>query len=171
MSDVLMRMGTTPRHNNLVSSLFIEIGTLFKTKKLYAFQESCFLVHEGKKYSGDEKLVDSLYGTDKEFVDELGVIQPDFMLFQDNKYSQVGIKIVGIPDLVVEVWSKSNDKLEREMKHRIYSSSSLCEHWYLKQYSNAVECWMGNTKLSTQNLLNPLITTRNITFDLSHMAI
>ena len=170
--EQLLRMGTYPRHNHLVSSFFVEIGHLFKKKKVYPLQENCFLVHFGKKYSGDEKLVDAEALSDLSIVDELEVIQPDFLLFQHNKFVQTSstLRTAGIPDLAVEVWSKSNDKLEREMKFRIYSSSPMCEHWYLTQDSNLVECFKGNEVLPTQSLLHTLHTTGGLTFDLTHMA-
>ena len=170
--EQLLRMGTYPRHNHLVSSFFVEVGHLFKKKEVYPLQENCFLVHYGKKYSGEERLVDALALSDLTVIDELGVIQPDFLLFQHNKFVQSGstLRTAGIPDLVVEVWSKSNDNLEREMKFRIYSSSPICEHWYLTQDSNIVECFKGTKALTNQNLTHILRSTSGLEFDLTHLA-
>ena len=170
--EQLLRMGTYPRHNHLVSSFFVEVGHLFKKKKVYPLQENCFLVHFGKKYSGEERLVDASAVPDLTVLDELEVVQPDFLLFQRNKFVQTSstLRTAGIPDLVVEVWSKSNDKYEREMKFRIYSSSPMCEHWYLTQDSNVVECFKGTCALPSQDLSRVLKSTGGLEFDLTHMA-
>ena len=61
--DNLLRMATYPRHNYLASSFFSDIFHLFKQKKIYPLQENCYLAFFGKKYSGDEKLVDANAGT------------------------------------------------------------------------------------------------------------
>ena len=171
--DQLLRMGTLPRHNHLVSSFFADIFHLFKKKQAYPLQENCYLAIYGKKYSNEERLVDPKTVTDITVLDELDVVQPDFLLFQHNPYIQTPstLRTAGIPDLVVEVWSKSNDQLEREMKFRIYSSHPGCEHWYLTQDSNEVKCFKGTAMLPNQSLTSVLRTTRNLTFDLTHLAL
>ena len=75
--DNLLRMGTYPRHNHLASSFFSDVFHLFKKKLVYPLQENCYLVLHGKKYSGDERLVDADHVTDLDLLEELDVIQPD----------------------------------------------------------------------------------------------
>ena len=171
--DNLLRMGTYPRHNHLASSFFSDIFHLFKKKLVYALQENCYLAFLGKKYSGDERLLDASDISDLDLLEELDVIQPDFLVFKDNLYvqSRSTFKTAGIPDLVVEIWSKSNDKLEKEMKFRIYSSSEKCEHWYLTQDSNDVECYIGKNRLSNQSISEKLRTRSGLEFDLTHLAL
>ena len=171
--DNLLRMGTYPRHNHLASSFFSDIFHLFKKKLVYPLQENCYLVLHGKKYSGDERLVDASEVSDLDLLEELDVIQPDFLVFKDNPFvqSRSTFKTAGIPDLVVEIWSKSNDDLEKEMKFRIYSSSDKCEHWYLTQDSNAVECYIGKKRLENQTITALLRTRSGLEFDLTHLAL
>ena len=171
--DNLLRMGTYPRHNHLASSFFSDIFHLFKKKIVYPLQENCYLAFHGKKYSGDERLIDASEILDLDLLEELDVIQPDFLVFKDNPFiqSKSTFKTAGIPDLVVEIWSKSNDRLEKEMKFRIYSSSDLCEHWYLTQDSNDVECYIGKKKLPNQTISAKLITRSGLEFDLTHLAL
>ena len=171
-------MSTTTRHNHLLSSFLLDIGALFKKKELFPLKESCSLVFEGKKMSGEETLVDveSIENID-EFVsftiNGLNFVQPDFLLFQHNKFLQDPnkLKTAGIPDLIVEVWSPFNKPHEKEMKFRLYSSHPSCEHWYIDQNSNLVTCFKGKQQLPNQYLSKVLETTMGLKFDLTHMSL
>ena len=106
-------------------------------------------------------------------ISDLEYIQPDFMLFQKNPYlyNERQTKIAGQPDLIVEIWSKSDTPERREFKHLIYSSSPVTEHWYFKQKSNTVTCFMGRDALPDQHLGSILKTQADIQFDLRHLAL
>ena len=58
MADYTTNMATMPRHGHLVSTFFASIFHLFKEKKIYALQEQHALVFYGKKWTGEERLVD-----------------------------------------------------------------------------------------------------------------
>ena len=171
-------MATTTRHNHLIASFMLDIGPLFKKKELFPLQENCALVFYGRKMSGEETLIDPDYLENKdEFISysihEHDFVQPDFLLFHRNRYIQDvhKLKTAGIPDLVVEVWSKYNKSEERDMKFRLYSSSDNCEHWYIEQDSNSILCYRGKQRMEDQNLADALVTTSGLRFDLSHMAL
>ena len=172
------KMATFPRHGHLVSAFFANVFDKFKRKELYCLQEQHLLVIWGKKFTGYENLVDINNIDDiKDFkdniIEELDIIQPDFLLFKDNKFIQSNntLRTAGVPDLVIEVWSKGNLEAEREMKFKIYSSHEDCEHWYLDQYSNTVKCWLGKKSLQDQNLNQILYTQKNLEFDLRFLAL
>ena len=176
--DLSTRMATFPRHGHLVMSFLPNIWELFRNKTVYPLQEEQILVFKGKKYSGEEVLVDVDELEDKtkfvtKIIDMLGYVQPDFLFFKENTFIQSTstLKTAGVPDLVVEVWSDTNDPIERDFKFRIYSSNDKCEHWYLEQDSNIVQCYLGTLGLPTQNLTDILKTTRGIEFDLRHLAL
>ena len=176
--DLSTKMATFPRHGHLVMGFFPNILELFKNNEVYPLQEEQILVYKGKRYSGEESLIDVEKIVDMQkfrgiAIEELGTIQPDFLFFKDNAYVQSlnTLKTAGVPDLVVEVWSESNDLEEREFKYRVYSSSGKCEHWYLTQNSNEVECWLGKEKLKTQTLKRILKTSKGVEFDLMYLAL
>ena len=108
-----------------------------------------------------------------ETIEELAFVQPDFLLFQKNPYihNNSTSRVAGVPDLIVEVWSDANTDLEIDMKKRLYSSSDKCEHWYIHQNSNEVECWMGFQKSDPQFLYNKLVTLYGLTFDLRYLSL
>jgi Uma2 family endonuclease len=65
------------------------------------------------------------------FLDE-NVLQPDLLFIKvERKASCISAegKIVGVPDLVVEIWSPSNRKKEREEKRNVYETSGVAEYW------------------------------------------
>ena len=174
----LSYMAATHRHGQLVSGFFANCFELFKQRKIYPLQEQHPLVFRGRKYSGEEELIridesnrncEVLLAA----IEELDFIQPDFFFFQKNEFKRgaTGIKTAGIPDLVIEVWSAANTEQEKEMRHRVYSSSDLCEHWYLTQNSNEVVCWVGKECVSRQSLKNKLATKYGVEFDLRFLAI
>ena len=176
----LSYMATLPRHGNLVSSFFGRIFSYFEKGQLYALQEQHPLVFINRKYSGEEKLVDvkSIDDMDKfrkVTIDELDFVQPDFFMFvKGNVFVQSlnTIKTAGQPDLVVEIWSGSNTREERDMRRRVYSSSGKTEHWYIEQDSNIVECWQGSIRLENQTLTKVLkMKEHDIEFDLRFLAL
>ena len=176
--DLSTKMATYPRHTHLVSAFLPNILEMFKQQKIYFLKEENILAFQGKKYSGEERLINpSTVENIDEFIefgiDTLDFVQPDFLFFRRNKFiqSKNGLRTIGIPDLVVEVWSINNDYSEKEMKFNLYSSSNLCEHWYLTQNSNLVECYLGKQKLNEQSLERELKTLDNIKFDLTYLAL
>lgn len=173
---------TTDRHNHLVSTFFADSFPYLKRKEIYTVQEQVALVHYGEKtrdMGNFIELVDvlnmkqSVEGFINGTINELEWVQPDFMLFKNNKYlkNNIGTRIAGQPDLIVEVWSDSNTKLIRDIKFNLYSSSAITEHWYLEQNSNNVECWLGTTRLQDQTLANILKTQNEMEFDLRYLAL
>ena len=106
-------------------------------------------------------------------LNHLYVVQPDLMLFHKNPYiiNKDATRYAGKPDLIVEVWSDSNDLNHRNFKKNLYKSSDITEHWYIVQYSNEIECWLGQTQLPHQSLNNILKTQQNIEIDLRYLAL
>ena len=171
-------MSTTTRHNHFVASLIGRIFPLFVKKEIHPLQENGALVYYGDKLEGLEELVDpGTIENKEEFISgeiyTLNFVQPDFLIFYRNEFIQdrKNIRTAGIPDLVVEVWSDGNKPPERDMKFRIYSSSDMCEHWYIEQDSNIVTCFKGKQQLNNQYITNILTTTTGLEFDLTHMAL
>ena len=176
--DTTLKMATFPRHGHLVMSFLPYVFDLFRQKKLYPLQEEHVLVFRNKKYSGEECLIDATFLEDKnhfvtKVIDLLDFVQPDFLYFKNNSFvqSRNTLRTAGCPDFILEVWSDLNESYEKEMKHRVYSSSPKTEHWYIHQDSNIVECWLGNNQLPTQTLLAPLYMQDNTYFDLRHLAL
>ena len=177
--DSFMEMGTTARHNEIITALIRKILNFADGGKSKLFHENYSLVYWGKRTELDSlELVDITNIKDIRYfkenvINELRRIEPDFMLFDKNAYieNEKRTRIAGFPDLVIEVWSEGNSDMEQELKKFLYSTSLATEHWYIRQDSNDVECFMGDEVLPPQSLKNILRTQNGVEFNLKHMAI
>ena len=153
---------------------------LEEKKEVLILQEQCSIVYYG---STKQRIVtDGLVNLEeiedmKEFknhtIYELDYVQPDFVLFKDNKYvtDDRELRTAGQPDLIVEVWSSGNTKRDKMFLQNIYATSDITEFWQIEQNSNTVKCSIGETKLPNQSLKNILKTQNGIEFDLRYLAI
>ena len=65
--------------------------------------------------------------------DEDNVLQPDIIFIAVSRYHIINEnkKVEEAPDVVVEIWSPSNSKKEREMKHKTYQNKGVTEYWQI----------------------------------------
>ena len=177
--DAYMPMSTTKRHNNIITSLIGELYTLIKQQKIHILHEECSLVHWGRRMELQslnlvdiDKLEDIEYFKENT-INDLYCVQPDFMLFQHNKYieNKNTTRTAGVPDLVIEIWSDGNSNEEQKFKKFLYSTSDKIEHWYVEQDSNEVICFCGEKVLPAQSLSSVLKTKNGIEVDLRHIAV
>jgi hypothetical protein len=177
--DNFIGMPTTVRHHKITSSLFGEMYDLLKKDKIYTLQEQCSIVFYGsrKQKSIESGLVKVEDIEDiiefKEFIIyELDYVQPDFVVFKDNKYitDSRDLRTAGQPDLIVEVWSKNNTKSDRAFLQYLYATSDITEFWQIEQNSNTVKCSIGTMELPKLSLKNILRTQKGLEFDLRYLA-
>ena len=178
MSDMML-MGTTTRHNNILTEMYRYLANYFHDL-LINKQISILLEQLSLCYYGEYKEIDSIelidaanIKLDNSTINQLHVVQPDLMIFKDNKFltNKEQTRYVGKPDLIVEVWSNINSDGHKLFKKTLYSTSEITEHWYIEQNSNEVECWFGDKQLPYQNLTNILKTQQSIEIDLRYLAL
>ena len=178
--DIYMPMSTTRRHNKILNEFVLRRENSDKAENIDIFTSDCALAHWGsKKILNDNcqlvdiNKIDDLDYFRKRTLNQLEYVQPDFMLFEKNKQITNEFETItaGFPDLVIEIWSDSNSEAEKEFKFNLYASGLTCEHWYITQDSNRVECFLGQNQLKEQNLTNILTTNDGIKFDLHRIAI
>lgn len=64
--------------------------------------------------------------------DEDNLLQPDIIFIAVSRYHIIeNKKVQEAPNLVVEIWSPSNAKKERDMKHKIYQNQGVTEYWQI----------------------------------------
>ncbi len=102
----------TPRENHqfIVAELVMTMGIHAKTHKL------------GQIYPSPLDVV----------FNENNVLQPDVLFLKLSRRQGAtddSGRIVIAPDLVVEIWSPSNRKKEREEKREVYETSGVAEYW------------------------------------------
>ena len=175
----VLEMGTTGRHNNIISDILSDIKfkfeKLYKNKQILLFQEQIALCYYGEPRDlSSLALIDIADGFFKPTSMNLyNVVYPDLMLLDAStcflNYNET--RVAGKPSLVVEVWSDSNSPQHRILKQTLYSTSDNTEHWYIEQDSDEVLCMLGKTQLAAQSLKNILITQNNVEIDLRHLAL
>lgn len=64
---------------------------------------------------------------------ESNVLQPDIIFIAVSRYHIIdeNKKVVEAPDVVVEIWSPSNSKKEKEMKRKTYQNEGITEYWQI----------------------------------------
>ena len=175
-----MPMSTSRRHNKIINEFIAKIYASIERKQIDVLTSDCALVHWGAKNKTHQKysLVDVSAIEDigefvSETINDLEYVQPDFLFFKENPFlcNERETLTAGCPDLIIEVWSGSNTKEEREFKQSLYSSSDVVEHWYIEQKSNEIACFLGGVKIEGQSLSKILKTQKGIEFDLRYLAI
>ena len=179
MSLPIVSFADTHRHTTIIGLLYSRYIQKYEDNNLYEthfpFKDNTALVFEGNR-TGVLRLSRLFSSAEFETYPErlnLNTVEPDFMLFRDNKFlcNKNQTRILGQPDLLVEIWSKANDDKERAFKQHLYSTSDVTEHWYIEQQSNTVERYIGDVSLQSQSLKKILITQNGIEFDLRRLAI
>jgi len=170
--EIYMPMATTERHNLFTGTFFGCIMDLVRKAEIKVFHNEGALVYLGTRKDIHRNLID-INNFNVECINDLEYVQPDFMLFKDNKFVQNERKtrIAGCPDLIVEIWSDSNTSNERALKKNLYATGINTEHWYIEQDSNIVECYIGEKKTANKSLKDMLITNGGIEFDLRYLAL
>ncbi|MCL2774357.1 MAG: Uma2 family endonuclease [Oscillospiraceae bacterium] len=177
--DAYMPMSTSKRHNEIITSLIIKLASLIEQRKIHVWHEESSLVFWGKKTElcslslVDIERIADIESFRDNVINELYCVQPDFMLFQHNKYieNKKRTRTAGCPDLIIEIWSDGNSEDEKTFKKFLNSTSDKTEHWYIEQDSNEVNCFFGKKTLPKQSLSNILHTKNGIEVDLRRMAI
>ena len=141
MSDTMF-MGTSARHNRLLAEAYRRLANYFEDliiqNKVLILLEQVALCYYGEfKESELVKLID-IADFNIAHLNDLHTVQPDLMLFDKNAWvtNESCTRYAGKPDLIIEVWSNSNDEAHRKFKKYLYNSSDITEHWYLTQDSN-----------------------------------
>ena len=177
--DNLVQMSTTGRHNMILQSLVGTIYDLIKRKEVFARQEQYSIVYWGSKKKPSLSLslvraedIEDIEKFRNNTIYELDYVQPDFVLFKDNKYitDSRDLRTAGQPDLIVEVWLDGNTKNDRVFLQDLYATSDITEFWQIEQNLNTVKCSLGNIKLPGQSLTNILKTQKGLEFDLRYLT-
>ena len=164
-----LHMSTSRRHNMFIPQLYFSIRSLLG-RKVHAFHEEIPLCYEGNLKSIC-RLTEP--PAEEELFAGMEYVQPDFFLFHKNlfQFNEAETRVVGSPDLIIEIWSPGNTLLERQKKLELYSTSSVTEHWYIDQCSNYISRYFGNKFLGEISICNKLYTQGGLMFDLSALAI
>jgi Uma2 family endonuclease len=70
---------------------------------------------------------------------EHSVVQPDVVFFARRPEGISGARLLGVPDLLVEVLSPATQRRDRGDKLKLYAESSVPEYWIVDPESRQIE--------------------------------
>ena len=73
---------------------------------------------------------------------EIDIVQPDLLVILANRKSMIAPKkIIGPPDLIVEILSESTGSKDRRLKRDLYQKARVPEYWLVDPESQQVEVY------------------------------
>ncbi|MCL2015268.1 MAG: Uma2 family endonuclease [Defluviitaleaceae bacterium] len=175
-------MAVYPRHGDILERISNILSFAYfdrlVNREIILYRENNALAYRGTFGCFEKYPPFELYNVNAEplpldTLRESGYIQPDYMLFQNNKLQQheSTYKMAGCPDLAIEVWSKNSSEEDRTILSKLYATSQITEFWQIEQDSNEIKCSIGKTFLPDQNLKTPLKTQGGLVLDLTSIAL
>ena len=81
-------------------------------------------------------------------LDDKIVVQPDLVFISKEKANIIKKRgIFGVPDLIVEIISKSSIKMDRQEKFKLYEKYGVKEYWIADPNNKTIECFfLENSK-------------------------
>ncbi len=132
--EVIVGMPPRTKHQDIVRELLIFLG-------LYARKSG------GKAYDSPIEL----------YLDEQNIYEPDVLYLKPNSRCAVEEKrLVGPPELIVEVLSPSTAKYDRQQKFRAYERHAVEEYWIVDALHNLIEVFvLTDSKFQLQGAYSP----------------
>jgi len=168
----MLTMGTTIRHMEILDAFTIfSDGTKKQDPKVKTGREQIALVMNYDKLIDISELAESDIRTVIANIGKLKYTYPDFMIFKNNPViiSDNKTRFAGIPDLIVEVWSKANPEADREQKRHLYRTDKS-ELWEIDQDSPIITCWNAKGEMYQQHMEKKVITPWGEDLNLTHLA-
>jgi Uma2 family endonuclease len=76
------------------------------------------------------------------YLDEYNVPQPDVMVLLPGSACEVGEKrLIGAPDMIVEVLSPGTARHDRKIKFRLYERFGVKEYWLVDLTEKLIDVW------------------------------
>jgi Uma2 family endonuclease len=117
--EVVIGMPPIPNHQDIVREILVFLTLLSRQKG-------------GKAYDSPIEVR----------LDENNVFQPDVLYIAPGSACKIDEKrLIGPPDLVVEVLSPSTAKYDREQKYAAYEANGVGEYWIVDPVHGTVEVW------------------------------
>jgi Uma2 family endonuclease len=117
----------------------------------------------------DTKLGIAFYAPIDVIFSNTRVAEPDLLVVatgRRNIISQRGIE--GAPDLVVEILSPSSERIDREVKRKLYADGGVREYWLVDPRTSRIEVLsLGGVVYETAGEYGPGATARSVIFPFS----
>jgi Uma2 family endonuclease len=124
---ISMSPSPTPKHQDILRELTIELGTYLRGKDCKIFTsplDVCLFADKSIPHNNIKNWV-----------------EPDLIVVCDK--DKIGEKrILGAPDLVIEILSPSTAKNDRVLKFHAYEKAGVKEYWIIDPFNQTVEVYL-----------------------------
>jgi len=118
---LIMTPAPTPEHQDIVGEIYSALRTCIKLARL------------GRVFTGPIDVV----------LESKNVFQPDVVVVLNEHLERIQAKkIVGAPDLVVEIASYSTAAIDRLIKYEKYAHAGIPEYWIVRPERHTVEVFV-----------------------------
>lgn len=118
--EVILELPPNPSHQEIVGEILYWLMTIARRIRGHAFTSPIEV-----------------------YFDEYNIFEPDALFLLPDSSCQIEEKrLVGAPDLVVEVLSPSTAKYDRQEKYQIYEQHGVGEYWIVDPIYQVVEVWV-----------------------------
>lgn len=129
-----MSPAPTVKHQNILTNLFLVIGNFLKNKSCKVLVAPVDVRLKGKPFR-KKKLRDDEITT---------VVQPDIIVVCDEEKLKDARSVDGAPDLVVEILSPGNTRVETKYKLDLYEENGVLEYWVVYPEFNHIYVYLLN---------------------------
>ena len=117
--EVILSMPPVPRHQAIAGEILFFLMTIAKKRS-------------GRAFTAPIEV----------YLDEHNSFEPDVLYLSSDTACQVGEKrLIGAPDLVVEVLSPRTAKFDRQEKYQAYERHGVREYWIVDPVHETIEMW------------------------------
>jgi len=150
-------MPSTQRHSEILSYIDSKFVMRNVRRELRAIREQVALVYNHGKLIDLASLDRFQVQKVEDSINFFKIVYPDYYVFKDNPYltNLKKTRFVGIPDLIIEVWSEDNTEKEKEAKRHLFQTGKS-EFWELEQDSMMIRCWRKDGSSYQQFLDQPI---------------
>jgi len=128
--EVFLPVPPTPQHQRIVREILVWLTQLARARG-------------GEAFAAPVELM----------LDNANVYEPDVLYLRPDSRCVVSEKrLIGAPDLVVEVLSPSTAKRDRQDKYAAYEQHGVSEYWLVDPLYGVMECWARNEQGVFQRL-------------------
>lgn len=122
-----MSPSPTPKHQEVLGELFLEFGNYLRGKECRVFLAPIDVCLFAEK--------------DTSFKDIKNWAIPDLVVVGDKKKID-DKRIIGAPELVVEVLSPSTAKNDKVLKYNKYEKAGVLEYWIVDPYNHSIDVYL-----------------------------
>ncbi|MEZ4957923.1 MAG: Uma2 family endonuclease [Saprospiraceae bacterium] len=112
------------QHQSIAANIHLILGHYIKKNKLGTLRFAPLDVH----------------------LDEDNIVQPDLLFIANDRKNIINKWVIGAPDVVIEIFSNSTKKKDKNAKFKLYQKHGVLEYWLVDPEIKSVEIYILKSK-------------------------